>query len=657
MLEVHQMYEDICFQLPVEGESPSLMNVDDRYQKKISNAEVPLYPGCTKYSKLSTTLIMYTLKAESGLSNSGFDKFMSVFEDMLPEANTFPESLSTVKKTLKDFDLGYEKIDACVNDCILFRGKDYENLQKCPECDAPSHHSQDGKMRHPVDLVCWSSIDKKYPTFASDPRNLRFGLATDGFNPFSPKQPGNDIDVYLQPLIDDLKLLWDGVDMYDAYSKAMFNLRGILMWTINDFPAYRNLSGLTNKGEFACPVCGPETCSYWLPLAHTILDVKEKSKIRVASRRDLELQELMEDVPEEAREDKLDSSGPYTFTKSEKAKFLRGCGCKGREAKLCGPVHYRWMYPFERYMKVLKGYVRNRAAPEGSISENYLADECVRFCGRYMKNSSVFSSKRKRNDRVENDTIIEGSTLLKGRSLQLTDEIHKAVHLCVLINSQETEPYIEVHKEELRWSDQHLITDSNLLEKVHLENFVEWLQPKIKLEADSTSVESSEMLHYLVKGPRRYAMSHFGFIINGNRFHTKEANVSTQDYGVHIEADTLSNYYGIIKHILVLDFYKFRLAVFLCDWANMTSGVKKVDGFTLVNLHEGLSKKDPFILTSHAKQVFYSRDNEKSSWYVVLTAPPRGFDDLEQFDEIFYGSTVDQEPSALDIENKDDVES
>ncbi|KAL6176678.1 hypothetical protein ACLB2K_053311 [Fragaria x ananassa] len=40
-------------------------------------------------------------------------------------------------------------------------------------------------MRHPVDSVCWSSIDKKYPTFASNPRNLRFGLATDGFNPFS----------------------------------------------------------------------------------------------------------------------------------------------------------------------------------------------------------------------------------------------------------------------------------------------------------------------------------------------------------------------------------------------------------------------------------------------------------------------------------------
>lgn len=94
-------------------------------------------------------------------------------------------------------------------------------------------------------------------------------------------------------------------------------------------------------------------------------------------------------------------------------------------------------------MKVLKGYVKNRAAPEGSIAENYLADECVRFCGRYMKHSSVFSSKRKRNDVVDDDTIIEGSTLLKGRSVKLSDELHKAVHLCVLNNSQEIVPYIE----------------------------------------------------------------------------------------------------------------------------------------------------------------------------------------------------------------------
>ncbi|KAL6137925.1 hypothetical protein ACLB2K_063214 [Fragaria x ananassa] len=327
----------------------------------------------------------------------------------------------------------------------------------------------------------------------------------------------------------------------------------------------------------------------------------------------------------------------------------------GREAKLCGPVHFRWMYPFERYMKVLKGYVKNRARPEGSIAENYLADECLRFCGRYMKQVDAISSKKKRNEAVEDETIVEGSTLLEGCSVLLSHSVHKAVHLCVLLNSAEVEPYIQVHKEELTLSDPHLITDNSLLEKTHLETFIVWLQAKIMSEASEGFL--SDTLKLLVKGPRFYAMSHTGFVIHGKRFHTIDANVSTADYGVHIEADSSLNYYGIIREILVLDYYTFRLAIFRCDWANVVSGVKKEDGFTLVNLHDGLDKKDPFILASHAKQVFYSRESESSSWYVVLKAPPRGFHDLELFDESVFMSYVPQDVSALDIDNLDSDES
>ena len=46
------------------------------------------------------------------------------------------------------------------------------------------NQSQDGKMRHHVDSLAWKTINKKWPEFASDSRNLRLGLATDGFNPF-----------------------------------------------------------------------------------------------------------------------------------------------------------------------------------------------------------------------------------------------------------------------------------------------------------------------------------------------------------------------------------------------------------------------------------------------------------------------------------------
>ncbi|XP_074361828.1 uncharacterized protein LOC141702017 [Apium graveolens] len=48
-----------------------------------------------------------------------------------------------------------------------------------------------------------------------------------------------------------------------------------------------------------------------------------------------------------------------------------------REVELCGPIFLRWMYPFERYMKTFKGYIRNRARAEGCIAEAYIAEEAV----------------------------------------------------------------------------------------------------------------------------------------------------------------------------------------------------------------------------------------------------------------------------------------
>ena len=61
---------------------------------------------------------------------------------------------------------------------------------------------------------------------------------------FGPKRPRNDIDVYLSPLIEDLKLMWDqGVEVFDGFANETFKLHIMLCCTINDFPTYGNLSG------------------------------------------------------------------------------------------------------------------------------------------------------------------------------------------------------------------------------------------------------------------------------------------------------------------------------------------------------------------------------------------------------------------------------
>jgi hypothetical protein len=145
-------------------------------------------------------------------------------------------------------------------------------------------------------------VDNKNPEFASDVQNVRLRLASDGFNPFGmlnvtyttwpvilipynhppwlclkqpfwiismlipgPKSPGNNIEVYLEPLIDELKNLWaHGVEIWDAKVKKNFTLHAVLLWTINDFPAYVMLSGWSTKGKFACPYYNKDTDYLWL---------------------------------------------------------------------------------------------------------------------------------------------------------------------------------------------------------------------------------------------------------------------------------------------------------------------------------------------------------------------------------------------------------
>ena len=61
-----------------------------------------------------------------------------------------------------------------------------------------------------------------------------------------PKQPGNDINIYFQLLVEELPTVWIYVPAekcYDAYKKEIFDLHVMLVHTIQDMPALGNTSG------------------------------------------------------------------------------------------------------------------------------------------------------------------------------------------------------------------------------------------------------------------------------------------------------------------------------------------------------------------------------------------------------------------------------
>ncbi|GKA97198.1 hypothetical protein Tco_0825092 [Tanacetum coccineum] len=284
-------------------------NDKKKFDDLVKDVDQKVYPNC-KHNKLSSLVRLYHIKSLCGWSNKSFSMLLEFLqEELLPHGNILPKKHHEVKNIMNKLGLGYEKIHACPNGCMLFWNEN-ENKEVCSFCNASRwrpnqednsgdesgdeagiqdgaglqkkaglrkkkamnilrwfplkprlqrlfmssktahlmkwHHLErvkDGKLRHPADALSWKHFDEKHPEFASDHRNVRLALTSDGFNPYrsmnsnysiwpvfvipynlppwyvmkqpnfilsliisGPKSPSNKaFDVYMQPLIKELK--------------------------------------------------------------------------------------------------------------------------------------------------------------------------------------------------------------------------------------------------------------------------------------------------------------------------------------------------------------------------------------------------------------------------------------------------------------------
>jgi hypothetical protein len=79
-----------------------------------------------------------------------------------------------------------------------------------------------------------------------------------------PKEPKKQMNIFLQPLFEELKNLWSGVDAYDSHLKCQFNLRVAYLWSIHDYLGYVKFIDWCVHDRLNCPICTDDSDAYML---------------------------------------------------------------------------------------------------------------------------------------------------------------------------------------------------------------------------------------------------------------------------------------------------------------------------------------------------------------------------------------------------------
>ncbi|KAA0040643.1 transposase [Cucumis melo var. makuwa] len=756
----------------VQNVRDQFSKVPNTFDNMFDDAKKPLFPGCKRFTKLSALVRLYNLKVRFGWSNASFSELLAtmraptiaaciekIWQTSVGVLNvTFRggRQVRTQMKRLRELQLNRWYFPIVPRFLRMFKNSEYAKHL----CWHANERKVDGVLRHPVDTPSWRLVDHLWPDFGSEPRNLRLGLSTDGINPYGDLLTKYsswpviatlyNLQPWLSPLIYDLKLMWEeGVQCFDAHRNERFTLQAVLLWTINDFPAYGNLCGCSVKGYKACPICGEETSSirlpygkknaymghrkylprhhpyrrqekafdgnqehgtpplplsgetiynklkdktfpcgkrstrrlnedisneywkrisafyelaYWkkihvrhfLDVMHieknvlmniigTLLDIPGKSKDGLSARLDLvEMNIRPELAPVSDGSRTYIPAACYTLSREEKVSICRTLsdlkvpegyssnfrslvslenltlsGLKShdchvlmqqllpiairgvlpnnvriaitrlcsffnaicsktlrisdldklqqdvvetlcllekyfppsfftlmvhlcvhlvREEKLCGPTYLRWMYPFERYMKVLKSYVRNRNRSEGSIAEAHICEEAVEFCSEFLSGLDPIglgSFKSREEGWIERP-------LSAGSSITPSQVVLKQAHLHILENIEEVHPYRERHMEILKSSNLRRARNEKWLQDEHNRSFPNWIRDEVMREIQEGQVVST-IIRWIAHGPHPVVMIYEGYKVNGICYNTKcrDDNRTVQSSGVMFVASTM----------------------------------------------------------------------------------------------------------------------
>ncbi|KAG8382296.1 hypothetical protein BUALT_Bualt05G0062100 [Buddleja alternifolia] len=447
--------------------------------------------------------------------------------------------------------------------------------------------------------------------------------------------PKWESDKFMRLLADADKKLYLGCENFTKLSfiVTLMHIKILSRWSNKSFSMLLQVlkkalpNGWSTKGYLACPVCNQKTCSFWLKNGKKISYMGHRRFLKrhhkwrsLKSAFDGQKENRDKPVPLTGDDvlEQLSYVRPVSFGKTQPKKRKRDSELNWRKCSI-----------FFRYLYKLKQYVGNKAFPEGSMAEGYIAEECLTFCSMYLNDIETQFNKAERNYERHRDrsrerlSVFSKNSHLVGKGVYdyLDEKSWKQVHSYVLKNCDEVLTFMSEHEEELKQNG------CRNVEKNHEEFFAKWLERRIEVaSSEETSLVTEDLLH-LAYGPDKWVTHYEGCIVNGLRFHTKqrEMNKKTQNSGVVVKVEEESgfrDYYGVLTDIIQLDYLgNHHVVLFKCDWFEGKSVQKDKYNYTSINTSKPWNTNEPYVLASQAQQVFYVNDIKLGNdWKIVIEA-------------------------------------
>ncbi|KAL9676132.1 hypothetical protein QQ045_004345 [Rhodiola kirilowii] len=632
-------------------------------------------------------------KVECRWSDKSFTTYLEGIKDAIPPDNNCPRSYREVKKIMKNLGLDYQTIHACEYGCVLYyqQHTDREHCPKChepryanSECGSKClymspyiaeemrwHAEKRGKegdndLIHPEDGEAWENFKKEFLEFAHEIHNVRLGLSTDGLNPFGvsglshstwpiivrpynfppwmcmkkefnilvmlisgPKSPRKCLNVFMRPLIDKLKMLWNtGVATFDRFFGSSFNMKVTVISTISDFPGLGMLGGLKTK-RFKARGNTEKLCwthksifyelPYWstfiqpysLDVMHieknvfdniigTILALEGKTKDDHKARAGLKEQGLRKHQWDKfkglsSKREKV-TQAPYTVLPEHKVEIL----------EMIKDVKYPYGYAWSLRSKINlhDKQVNGLKTHDCHVMLQRVLPVVIRPYLPYCVESPLISLSHWFQKLCCRE-------LMRGDVMQMKEDIVKI--LCSL---------------------ERIFPPAFFTIMVHL---LVHLPEQILLKGPMATMQGTghprynPMLHYLSCQPQAHTC-YSQCDVNGVKFVTEERDrkLKTQNCGVMVQTEGDVTYYGVLEEVVSLRYAEgMSVIVFKCRWFNTDPtkrGNIKIDhGLISVDTSTSWYEDSPFCLTSNARQIFYIDDPKAGdNWKVVNSISHRG---------------------------------